>query len=66
MTVELAQEVNDMCNLSEYYEEVAVKKERIEKIKKMISKGYSKEDILDLGYTKEEYAEAENQSLQLA
>lgn len=66
MTVELAQEVNDMCNLSEYYEEMAVKKDHIEKIKKMISKGYSKEDILDLGYTKEEYAEAESQSVQLA
>lgn len=55
-----------MCNLSEYYEEMAVKKERIEKIKKMMSKGYSKEDILDLGYTKEEYAEAESQFVQLA
>ena len=30
-------------------------------IKKMISKGYSKEFILDLDYTEEEYAEAESE-----
>ena len=65
MTVELAQEVSDMCNLSEYYEEVAVKKERIKMIQKMIKRGFLKEAILDLGYTEEEYAEAEEQAIQL-
>lgn len=55
-----------MCNLSEHYEEMAVKKERIEKIQAMIKENCSKEFILKIGYTEEEYSEAERQLLQLA
>ena len=36
-----------------------VKEENIKRIVKMISKGYSKEEVLDLDYTEEEYVEAE-------
>ena len=36
-----------------------MREERIDKIKKMIAKGYTKDAILDLDYTEEEYAEAE-------
>ena len=55
-----------MCNLSEYYEEVAVKKERIEKIQAMLNKGCSKDFILEVGYTEDEYSEAKSQLMQLA
>lgn len=51
-----------VCEVMQRYEKLAVdealKKEHIEKVKKMISIGYSKEDILELGYTEEEYQEA--------
>ena len=36
-----------------------VKEENIKRIVKMISKGYSKEEVLELDYTEEEYEEAE-------
>ena len=36
----------------------------IKRITKMISKGYSKEEILELDYTEEEYKEAEKNCLQ--
>ena len=48
-----------MCEVMKRYEKLAVREERIDKIKKMIGKGYTKEAILDLDYTEEEYAEAE-------
>lgn len=48
------------------YENIAVQKDHIEKIQKMIRKGYLKEDILELDYTEDEYAEAERELLQLA
>ena len=48
-----------MCEVMKKYEKLAVREERIDKIKKMIAKGCSKEFILDLDYTEEEYAEAE-------
>ena len=48
-----------MCEVMKKHERLAVREERIDKIKKMISKGCSKEFILDLDYTEEEYAEAE-------
>mgnify|MGYP003295665796 CR=1 FL=1 len=48
-----------MCEVMKKYERLAVREERIDKIKKMIAKGCSKEFILDLDYTEEEYAEAE-------
>lgn len=36
-----------------------VKEENIKRIVKMISKGYSKEEVLEIDYTEEEYEEAE-------
>lgn len=36
-----------------------VKEENIKRIVKMISKGYSKEEVWELDYTEEEYEEAE-------
>ena len=48
-----------MCEVMKKYEKLAVREDHIEKIKKMIGKGYTKEAILDLDYTQEEYAEAE-------
>lgn len=39
--------------------DIAMHEERMEKIQKMIRKGCTKEFILDLDYTEEEYAEAE-------
>ena len=45
----------------ERYERMAVKKEKIERIIVMVEKGYSKEDILDIGYTEDEYCEARTQ-----
>lgn len=48
-----------MCKVMEFYNKEAVQKERAEKIQKMILKKYSKEDILDLGYTEAEYEEVE-------
>ena len=44
--------------------EKILKEERqktIKRITKMISKGYSKEEILELDYTEEEYKEAEKE-----
>lgn len=53
----------EMCKLVEEYAMDAVKKERLDKIIKMIQKKYSKEDILDLGYFEEEFDEAEKSLL---
>jgi len=41
-----------------------MQQERIDAVQRMISKGYSREDILELEYTEEEYAEAEAGLLQ--
>ena len=49
--------LNAMCKIMEDI----VKEENIKRIAKMISKGYSKEEILDLDYTEEEYEEAEKE-----
>ena len=58
-----------VCEVMERYEKIAVSKalqsERVDKIIKMIEKKYSKEEILDIGYTEDEFSEAENQMLQL-
>lgn len=54
-----------MCKVMERYEKLAVKRANIEKIQRMIEKGYPKEEILDLGYTEDEFTEAEQQMLQL-
>lgn len=58
--------VQVVCEVMQKYENLAVHKVNIEKIQKMIRKGYSKEDILDLDYTEDEYAEAEAQLCQMA
>lgn len=39
--------------------EKILKEENIKRIVKMISKSYSKEEVLELAYTEEEYEEAE-------
>ena len=43
--------------------EKILKEENIKRIVKMISKGYSKEEVLELDYTEEEYKEAEKELL---
>ena len=50
-----------MEGLGQSIRDNAVKELNLEKIKKMIRKGYSKTDILDLGYTEEEYTEAKQE-----
>ena len=50
-----------MCAVMERYERMAVKKDRIKRIIVMVEKDYSKEDILELGYTADEYCEARTQ-----
>lgn len=57
--------VHVVCEIMQMYENIAVQKDHISKIKKMIRKGYSKEDILELDYTEDEYIEAETELLQL-
>jgi len=51
--------VQVVCEVMQKYENLAVHKDHVAKIKKMIRKGYSKEDILELDYTEDEYTEAE-------
>ena len=55
-----------MCEVMQKYEKLAVSAERMATIQKMIRKGYSKEDILGLDYTQDEYAEAEAALFQMA
>ena len=47
-----------VCEVMEKYEKIAVHNERIEKIQAMIKEGCSKEFILRVGYTTNEYMEA--------
>lgn len=49
--------------IMERYEKIAVMKERIERIGIMIEKGFSKEVILDLGYTEDEYYKSRAQKV---
>ena len=62
MTTQMERRLNIMCNYSDIVEErgieKGIEKERIFMIQKMIKKGYQKEEILDLDYTEEEFAEA--------
>lgn len=51
--------VQVVCEVMQKYENIAIKKDHIEKIQKMIQKGCTKEFILDLDYTEDEYTEAE-------
>lgn len=53
-----------MSEVMQRYINLAIHKENIERIQKMIGKGYSKEDILDLDYIEDEYTEAEAALLQ--
>ena len=54
-----------MCEVMQRYEKMAAEaakhEERMQAIRNMICKGCSKEFILDLDYTEEEYAEAESE-----
>lgn len=54
-----------MSEVMKKYEAIAVSKalqqEKITKIQSMFKKNYLKEEILDIGYTEEEYAEAKRQ-----
>lgn len=54
-----------VCEIMQKYEQIAVHEEKINKIQAMLKKGYSKEDIIDIGYTEDEYSKAEKQMLQL-
>ena len=62
--------VQVVCEVMQKYEQIAVNEamhiERMTKIQKMIRKGCTKEFILDLDYTEDEYAEAEAQLCQMA
>jgi len=55
-----------VCEAMERYEKIAVQNERLEKIMRMIEKDYSKEEILDIGYTEEEYQKAMCQKILLS
>ena len=54
-----------MCEVMQRYEKMAAEaakhEERMQAIKNMIAKGYTKDSILDLDYTEEEYTEAESE-----
>ena len=50
-----------MCKIMEDIIKEEEREENIKRVAKMISKGYSKEEILDLDYTEEEYEEAEKE-----
>ena len=54
-----------VCEVMEKYENLAIKNANIQKIMRMIEKEYSKEEILDIGYTEEEFFEAEKKMVQL-
>lgn len=54
-----------VCEIMKKYEDLAVRKAEIEKIKKMIQKGCTKEFILDLDYSEDVYTEAEAELFQL-
>ncbi len=58
--------VSAVCEVMQMYIEETVHAERMARIQKMIRKGCSKEFILDLDYTEEEYAEAEAELCQMA
>lgn len=55
-----------VCEVMEKYNKIAVREERIERIQAMIKEHCSKEFILKIGYTEDEYSEAESQLMQLA
>ena len=55
--------VTDVCKAWEDQEQYGRDKERLKTIQRMIQKKYDKEDILDLGYSEEEYEKAEQELL---
>lgn len=55
-----------VCEVMERYENLAVKKANVQKVIRMIEEGCTKDFILKIGYTEDEFSEAENQMLQLA
>ncbi len=55
MTAELEGRIQIMCNLSENI----IERERIDAIKRMIKVNITKEQIISMGYTENEYAKAE-------
>lgn len=55
-----------MCEVMQKYDNIAVQKERLEILQKMIQTEFSKEAILGLGFTEDEYAEAEAELFQMA
>ncbi len=60
MTAELEGRIQTMCNLSENIKDQSIKTERLNAIERMISAGFSKEQIISCGYTQDEFAEAES------
>jgi hypothetical protein len=52
-----------MCEAVEKYAENSRMEDRLNTIRNMIQKKYSKEQILDIGFTAEEYAQAEESML---
>ena len=56
-------EVGCMCDVAERLERKGIEMERLEAIQRMIKKDYSKEAILDLGYSEKEYEDAEKDLL---
>ena len=53
--------VKTMCEVMKKYEQMAVRENNIEKIQALIKKGCDKDFILDVGYTEDEYAEAQKE-----
>lgn len=49
-----------MCDLSEIIEERSIRRERLNAIGRMIKVNITKEQILSMGYTEEEYQKAES------
>ena len=55
-----------VSKIMDEYVKICMKHEHIERIRVMIQKGLSKEFILDLDFTEEEYEEAEKSLLTIA
>ena len=49
-----------MCNWSESIEERSIRRERLKAIERMIKINITKEQILSMGYTEDEYKKAES------
>lgn len=59
--------VQVVCEVMQKYEDLAVRKDHVERIKKMIRKGRSKDEIFEWDdFTEDEYTEAESELLQMA